>query len=47
MIAFALSIPVAFVNSGLAIAVWLLAIPVGLWANRKAPPGADEYFEGL
>ena len=47
MIAFALSIPVAFINSGLAIAVWLLAIPVGLWANRKAPPGADEYFEGL
>lgn len=47
VIAFVLSIPVAFVNSGLAIAVWLLAIPVGIWANRKAPPGADEYFQGL
>jgi uncharacterized membrane protein len=39
---FLLSVPIAFVSTGLAVAVWLLGVPLGVIANRRAPEGADE-----
>jgi uncharacterized membrane protein len=41
---FGLSIPIAFVSTGLAVAVWFAAIPFGVLANRRAPDGARSYF---
>jgi uncharacterized membrane protein len=41
---FALSIPVAFIGSGWAVGVWLLNAPVGIFADRHAPDGVEEYF---
>jgi uncharacterized membrane protein len=41
---FLISIPVAFVGSGWAVAVWMLNAPVGIYADRHAPEGFDEYF---
>lgn len=41
---FALSIPVAFASSELAVVVWLLAIPFGLIVNRHAPAEVEDYF---
>jgi uncharacterized membrane protein len=41
---FAISIPVAFIGSGWAVAVWFLNGPAGLYADRHAPEGFDEYF---
>jgi uncharacterized membrane protein len=41
---FAVSIPVAFISSGWAVAVWLLNAPVGIYADRNAPEGFDDYF---
>jgi uncharacterized membrane protein len=44
---FVLSVPIAFLGTGWAIAVWLLAAPVGVIANRRwAPEGADELLMG-
>jgi uncharacterized membrane protein len=37
---FALSIPVAFVSTTLAVAMWFLAAPFGIAVNRRAPEGA-------
>ncbi|MBV1851359.1 TMEM175 family protein [Catellatospora tritici] len=45
VVLFALSIPVAYWNTGAAVAVWFLSIPVGIYLNRIRPPGA-EILEG-
>jgi uncharacterized membrane protein len=37
---FALSIPVAFVSTTLAVAMWFLPVPFGIAMNRRAPEGA-------
>jgi uncharacterized membrane protein len=44
VVSFGLSIPIAFVSTGLAVACWFLAIPFQVWANRRKPPRADEFF---
>jgi uncharacterized membrane protein len=41
---FAVSIPVAFIGSGWAVAIWLLNAPVGIYADRHAPEGFKDYF---
>jgi uncharacterized membrane protein len=37
---FGLSIPVAFVSTTVAVAMWFLAVPFGIAMNRRAPEGA-------
>jgi uncharacterized membrane protein len=44
VVLFALSIPVAFIGSGWAVGVWMLNIPAGIYAQRYAPEGLEEYF---
>jgi uncharacterized membrane protein len=39
---FALSIPVAFISTTLAVAIWFLAAPFGIAMNRRAPEGAGK-----
>ena len=39
---FALSLPVAFVSTTLAVVMWFLVIPFGLFVERRAPEGAHE-----
>lgn len=39
---FALSIPIAFASTTVAVAMWFLAIPFGIAWNRRAPEGADQ-----
>jgi uncharacterized membrane protein len=41
---FLISIPVAFIDSGWAVAVWFLNVPAGIYADRHAPEGFAEYF---
>jgi uncharacterized membrane protein len=41
---FLLSIPVAFIDTSLAVAVWFAAIPFQIVAERFKPDGADEYL---
>ena len=43
---FLLSIPAAFVNTSLAVSLWLLGVPFQLLANRWKPQDADEYLIG-
>jgi uncharacterized membrane protein len=43
---FLASIPVAFLNTGVAVGVWLLGIPFQLIADRWKPEGADELLGG-
>lgn len=43
---FLLSIPAAFVNTSLAVALWLLGVPFQLLANRWKPKDADKYLIG-
>jgi uncharacterized membrane protein len=45
VILFAISIPVAFIGSAWAVAVWILNAPAGIYAQRNAPRGVDEYFD--
>jgi uncharacterized membrane protein len=42
VIFFALSIPIAFVNTTLAVCIWFLGIPLAAIADRWKPEGADE-----
>lgn len=42
---FSASIPVAFVAARFGYLVWALNIPVQMYADRKAPEGAAEFFE--
>jgi uncharacterized membrane protein len=44
VVLFAVSIPVAFIGSGWAVAVWILNAPAGIYAQRHAPEGVEEYF---
>ena len=44
VIFFCLSIPIAFVDTTLAVLSWLLAIPYQLLENRRKPADADEYL---
>jgi uncharacterized membrane protein len=44
---FAASIPVAFVSTTAAVAVWFLSIPFGLLADRRKPRKADELLSGM
>jgi uncharacterized membrane protein len=39
---FAISIPVAFASTSLAVAIWFLTAPLGIIVARRAPEGADE-----
>jgi uncharacterized membrane protein len=41
---FLLSIPVAFVDTSLAVAVWFAAVPFQIAADRFKPEAADEYL---
>ena len=41
---FALSVPVAFASPRLAIALWFLAIPLGMFLGRRRPPEAARYL---
>ena len=43
---FILSIPVAFISTTLAVAMWFLAVPFGIIANRWKPEGTDELLYG-
>jgi hypothetical protein len=45
VLAFALSIPVAFALPWLAIVIWLLAIPLQLVWTRYRPAGASRYLD--
>ena len=44
VVLFLISIPVAFIDSGWAVAVWFLNVPAGIYADRHAPEGFAEYF---
>jgi uncharacterized membrane protein len=46
LVFFALSVPVAFVSSGLAVAVWALAAPTQALLDRFRPSEAGEWFAG-
>ena len=41
---FIVSIPVAFVNTTVAVVLWFGTIPFGLFVARYKPEGADEFF---
>ena len=41
---FCLSIPLAFVNTTLAVASWFLAVPYQVFQNRRMPAHAEEYL---
>ena len=45
VVCFLASIPVAFWSSEVAVVMWFLGIPLAIWANRRAPAGATEYFD--
>ncbi len=38
---FAISIPIAFVSTTLAVLTWFLSAPFGAWLNRRAPEGVE------
>jgi uncharacterized membrane protein len=44
VLAFLISIPLAFVNTSLAVASWFLAVPYQIVENRKKPENADDYL---
>jgi uncharacterized membrane protein len=44
VVIFLISIPIAFLSTTAAALVWLAGIPVGIWGNRQAPEGAEEYL---
>jgi uncharacterized membrane protein len=41
---FLLSLPLAFVDTGVAVAFWFLTVPASVLANRWKPGRADEFF---
>lgn len=43
--AFAVSIPIAFINPIAGMVVWALAIPAQVVHDRFKPEGADEFFD--
>jgi uncharacterized membrane protein len=44
VVVFLLSMPVAFINTTLALACWLVMIPWGAFLRRRAPKGLDDYL---
>jgi uncharacterized membrane protein len=46
VIFFVLSIPFAFISTTLAVAIWFVGIPFGMFAERWKPEGADELLLG-
>ena len=44
VVAFARLDPGRLLSSELALAVWLLVIPLGILVNRRAPAEVNEYF---
>ena len=44
VLTFLISIPLAFVNTSVAVASWFLAVPYQALANRKKPENADDYL---
>ncbi len=38
---FAISIPIAFASTTIAVLTWFLTIPLGAWLERRAPDGVD------
>jgi uncharacterized membrane protein len=42
---FLLSVPVAFLSTGVAATIWFMSIPFGALLNRRKPPGADEVLQ--
>jgi uncharacterized membrane protein len=43
VVCFVASVPVAFVSTAAAVAVWFLSVPIGIELNRRKPAEADEY----
>jgi uncharacterized membrane protein len=43
---FLISVPIAFLNTTLAVAAWALMLPFQMFANRYKPEGADRYLWG-
>ena len=43
---FLASVPLAFVSTTLAVLLWAGAIPMGIYLDRRKPPGADELLLG-
>ncbi|MEU8076279.1 TMEM175 family protein [Catellatospora citrea] len=41
VVAFLISIPVAFVSTPIAVLMWLITVPFGVYMHRRAPAGAD------
>jgi hypothetical protein len=39
-------VPVALISTGLAVALWLVAVPAEVVLRRRRPAGADEYLAG-
>jgi len=46
VVMFILSMPVAFVNTTLALCCWLLMIPWSVFLQRRAPPEINDYLLG-
>jgi uncharacterized membrane protein len=44
---FLASVPIAFISTTLAVVLWFLAVPFGIWADRRKPEGADEMLAGI
>lgn len=44
VVIFVLSMPIAFINTTLALACWLVMIPWGAWLHRRAPKDLDDYL---
>jgi uncharacterized membrane protein len=43
---FILTMPLAFVSSTLCLASWMLTWPLGVWLDRRAPEGAEDFRLG-
>jgi uncharacterized membrane protein len=41
---FAISIPVAFASTTVAVLIWFLTAPSGAWIERRAPEGVEQLF---
>jgi uncharacterized membrane protein len=43
VVMFAISVPVAFLNTWLGVALWFGSVPFQAWLLRRRPSGADRY----
>lgn len=44
---FILSAPLAFVSTTLTLISWMITIPIGMWFDRHAPEGVEDYLLGV